>query len=108
VALNPVRAKRVRHPKNWAWSSYRASAGIIAPPSFLSTHWILSQFAAGRVRAQEKYRELVLAGRNLPSIWKDLRGQIYLGSERFVNRLQKGIEKDRNLSKGAASPSGAA
>ncbi|MGH9959504.1 MAG: transposase, partial [Pyrinomonadaceae bacterium] len=77
VVLNPVRGKCVRHPKNWAWSSYRASAGIIAPPPFLATDWLLSQFVAGKVRAQEKYREFVLAGRHLPSIWKDLHGQIY-------------------------------
>jgi len=27
VVLNPVRAKAVKHPREWAWSSYRATGG---------------------------------------------------------------------------------
>lgn len=27
IVLNPVRACRVKHAQDWAWSSYRASAG---------------------------------------------------------------------------------
>jgi putative transposase len=28
VVLNPVRAKAVKHPREWAWSSYRATGGL--------------------------------------------------------------------------------
>jgi REP element-mobilizing transposase RayT len=42
VVLNPVRAKMVRTAKDWPWSSYRATAGHIEAPSFLSVDWILS------------------------------------------------------------------
>jgi hypothetical protein len=31
VVLNPVRAKTVRHPRHWKWSSYGATAGIVLP-----------------------------------------------------------------------------
>jgi len=34
IVLNPVRAKLVRHPRAWRWSSYRATAGDEEPPSF--------------------------------------------------------------------------
>jgi REP element-mobilizing transposase RayT len=35
VVLNPVRARLCLHPADWAWSSYRATAGIVPPPAFL-------------------------------------------------------------------------
>ena len=34
IVLNPVRAKLVRHPRAWRWSSYRATAGEEEPPAF--------------------------------------------------------------------------
>lgn len=36
IALNPVAAGRVTNPGDWAWSSYRATAGLCDVPSFLS------------------------------------------------------------------------
>jgi REP-associated tyrosine transposase len=36
VDLNPVRARLCTHPREWPWSSYRASAGEVAQPSLLS------------------------------------------------------------------------
>jgi putative transposase len=35
VVLNPVRAQLVQAPEQWRWSSYRATAGLTAVPSFL-------------------------------------------------------------------------
>ena len=40
VVLNPVRAGLVEHPRDWAWSSYRATAGETAPPGFLTVDWL--------------------------------------------------------------------
>src|SRR5262245_61043517 len=39
IVLNPVRADLVRHPADWAWSSYRAHAGWADPPPFLTMDW---------------------------------------------------------------------
>jgi REP-associated tyrosine transposase len=44
VVLNPVRARITRKPDTYAWSSYRATAGLDPAPSFLTVEWILSQF----------------------------------------------------------------
>lgn len=41
IVLNPVRAGMVSHAEDWPWSSYRASAGIAAPPLFLATDGLL-------------------------------------------------------------------
>jgi putative transposase len=37
VVLNPVRARMVRSPAEWPWSSYRATAGLCDAPFWLAT-----------------------------------------------------------------------
>jgi REP-associated tyrosine transposase len=59
VVLNPVRARLVRVPEDWPWSSYRASAGLIAVPPFLETRLIPGGLHPNRKRAQELFRQLV-------------------------------------------------
>jgi len=83
VVLNPVRAKMVRSARDWPWSSYRATAGFEAAPEFLTTDWLLDQFGASRARAQKAYRKFVSEGRGV-TVWENLRGQVYLGSDTFI------------------------
>src|SRR5688572_7681165 len=83
VVLNPVRAKRVTHPRLWGWSSYRGTAGEVTGPVWLSNEWLLAQFGARQREAQQRYRQFVSEGRGEPRPWDQLRGQIYLGSEGF-------------------------
>lgn len=84
VVLNPVRAKAVLHPRQWAWSSYRATVGEAARPAYVTVDWILGQLAKQAHTAQERYRAFVAEGRGQPPPWDQLRGQIYLGTEDFV------------------------
>jgi REP element-mobilizing transposase RayT len=86
VVLNPVRAGLVSRPGEWPWSSYRATAGEAAAPPFLASDWLLGAFAANRPQAVARYRQFVADGVNARSPWFDLKNQIYLGSERFVER----------------------
>jgi len=88
IVLNPVRAKMVKKPEEWEWSSYRATAGLSEAPSFLTTDWILSRFAYERRKAQRLYRRFV-AKETGRSPWDDLKGQIYLGSEKFIKNTPK-------------------
>jgi putative transposase len=62
VVLNPVRAGLCRRPGYWRWSSYRATAGYEPSPSFLATHWVLSQFSGNARRAALRYVEFVADG----------------------------------------------
>jgi hypothetical protein len=72
-------------PTAWKWSSYRATAGLVAVREFLSTDWLLQQFGNDRRLAEKRYRAFVKDGiANRP--WDDLKGQIYLGSDEFVER----------------------
>jgi putative transposase len=84
VKISP-RRRVVRAPKDWPWSSYRAAAGFEVAASFLTTDWILDQSGAAKAKAQAAYRKFVLAGRGA-TVWEDLRGQIYLGGDEFIEQ----------------------
>jgi putative transposase len=89
VVLNPVRAGMVRDAGKWAWSSYRNMTGQESAPAWLQTDWLLGQFSLQRARAITKYCEFVRDGIKQASPWVALKGQIYLGDEKFVTRMQR-------------------
>jgi putative transposase len=97
IVLNPVRARMVRSAKDWAWSSYRATAGMKTPPEFLSVDWLLGVFGKRRAAAQLAYREFVAAGAGVPSPWQALKNQIYLGSDEFLEDMQCRLDPDQSL-----------
>jgi len=57
----------------------------------------LAAFADSRKDATVAYRRFVAEGIEIASPWGDLKGQIYLGSERFVERMQALIDPKRPL-----------
>ena len=107
VVLNPVRLKGRVKAQSWKWSSYRATAGLISPPTFLSTDWVLGRFGKSRLQARKQYREFVRQGlENRP--WEELKGQIYLGSKAFVEKHTPGNQKLKEIPRAqlkAAKPS---
>jgi putative transposase len=87
VTLNPVRAGIIGAPEDWPWSSYRATAGVDPVPSWLSVASVLDNFGNdGR-----RYREFVLAGIGAESPWPSVRGQVFLGSDQFAEKLRSAI-----------------
>lgn len=95
VVLNPIRAKLAADPKQWQWSSYKATCGFEKPAACLTTAWILQQFDQKPETANQKYRQFVQEGVNARPIWEDLRSQILLGDEDFVEQFKdaaKGVE----------------
>lgn len=98
IVLNPVRAQMVRSAKDWPWSSYRATAGFVDTKKWLAVEWILSSFSRKKMNAMKLYREFVSEGRNQAKPWKELKNQIYLGDEDFVNKMQNKILPDKDLS----------
>ena len=97
VVLNPVRTKTTRQADTYPWSSYHATAGLTDTPPFLTVDWLLSQFGQQRTAAQRKYRAFVAEGISQRSPWEQLRGQVLLGSDRFVARLAPRLEDKRDL-----------
>ena len=93
VVLNPLRARMVKDVVTWPWNSYAAMTGTQAAPEWLQTDWILGQFAEQRSRAINLYVDFVRAGVGLPSVWDQLSGQVFLGSETFIKRMQRLTDK---------------
>ena len=87
VVLNPVRAKAVKKPEEWKWSSYRATAGMEPLPHCLRREWILGQFGTKKGWSEKKYKEFVEAGIGEEPIWRKVRGQILFGEEGFVEKF---------------------
>ena len=89
VVLNPVRAGLVKRAQDWAWSSYRASMGLAPPAPFLQVDGLLAQFAKRRDTARTRYAQFVAEGIKAESPWQQLKAQVFLGDERFIERMQK-------------------
>jgi putative transposase len=92
IVLNPVRAGMVKTPADWPWSSYRASAGLEPVAPWLAVDGVLSLFAKRRSLAQQHYVQLVSEGIQADSPWQNLKGQVFLGDEQFVQQMQAKIE----------------
>jgi putative transposase len=93
IVLNPVRAGMKKKPESWPWSSYRASLGLVAAEAFLAVDGLLAQFAQRRSTAQVRYAQFVAEGMNAPSPWIEVKGQVFLGSDDFVEKMQKQMAK---------------
>lgn len=106
VDLNPVRARIIRDPGKWVWSSYRAHTGQASPPAWLDTaavHAYLlgrnAQTGADQRKAAARYVALVAAGKGV-KLWEDaLAKQMFLGDADFIDRMQALIEPSRSDSK---------
>jgi REP-associated tyrosine transposase len=68
-----------------------------ARPPFLTTEGLLSRFGTDRGAAAEGSARFVAEGRAKPSPWSELKAQIFLGSERFVEAMQRHIRHDQPL-----------
>jgi len=91
VHLNPVRAKIVSTPAQYAWSSYRAFIGKVKAPEFLQAEWLLSNFGGGRKEAKESYRDFV-EGVTLTTVenpGKHVAAGFILGDTDFVNWVKE-------------------
>lgn len=87
IVLNPVRARIVKAPEGYAWSSYRPTLGLDPIPPGLSVDGLLGQFAKTKPAARSRYAAFVQAGLGQPAPWESLKGQVLLGSEAFVEKM---------------------
>jgi hypothetical protein len=76
--------------------------GRVAPPPWLHVQWLMSQFGNNPQSAIAAYVDHVRAGVNLPSVWEQLQGQLYLGDAEFAEVLGEKI--DTRLSADAEIP----
>ena len=89
IHLNPVRAKMVRATGAYRWSSQRAYLGEEAL-DWLSTDWVLGQFAATAGIARRRFAEFVEAGRGEGHSQRFYGGKAdtrVVGEEDFVKKV---------------------
>jgi REP element-mobilizing transposase RayT len=94
VALNPVRAGMAADPRLWPWSSYSATAGLEPAHPCLQIGPILKCFDNRPEEARKCYQSFVQAGINRDSPWKNLKAQVILGDEGFIERMKPAIHPD--------------
>jgi putative transposase len=97
IVLNPVRAEMVRSAKDWRWSSYRAMAGQAKAEACLDVDWLLAGFGGVKSNAIKAYRRFISEGKGQPSPWKELKNQVYLGSDNFVTSMVALIDGSKEL-----------
>ena len=102
IELNPVRAKMVRHPREYRWSSYRANAEG-KPNMLITPHDMYQRLARSASGRQEAYHALFKAHIDdvlLDEIRNSTNGNYVLGSERFQEEI--GMMLGRRVVKGKA------
>ncbi len=97
VVLNPVRAGIVPAPGQWPWSSYRATIGAAPSPEWLNTRDILAAYGATAEEAGRRYMCFVADGIGQPSPWDQMKQQVFLGSDAFVEAMQQKVPGGRDL-----------
>lgn len=98
VILNPVRARMVKAAGQYPWSNYREMIGKSEPPEWLNRDWILSQYGKRTGSAQQSFIKFIRAGCNDTDLWNNLRQQIYLGDEAFIEKIHAHMDIDKDLS----------
>ena len=97
VVLNPIRARLKKRAEDWKWSSYQATAGQEPAHPCLTTDWVLGQFSRARGKAEKEYRRFVQWGIGMGTIWDEVKGQVILGGEEFVEKLVDHLRKHRDI-----------
>jgi len=80
-----------RSAKDWHWSGYRATAGQVEAPEFLTIDWLLSRFDEDRTKAVRAYRRFVGEGKGV-NVWEELVGGVLMGGDAFVQSLKPLLE----------------
>ncbi|MGR9108316.1 MAG: addiction module toxin RelE, partial [Gammaproteobacteria bacterium] len=65
--------------------------------AWLQTKEVLALFGRKRAVARERFIEFVREGLDAPSPWTQLKGQIYLGDDDFVKRMQGKARQGRDV-----------
>lgn len=93
IVRNPVRAGLVSTPDQWLWSSYRATAGIVATPAWLDPSFIYEALGAPP-GATDVYS--AFAGEEAADLvcpWDHVRHGSVLGSDDFADRILRAVNE---------------
>jgi len=87
VVLNPVKARLVNDASAWAWSSYRATAGLEPTSAGLCLEWLEEAFGGPVEVAQVKFRLFV---NDTLTKWSEVNDDaLFLGPKAFESALRQ-------------------
>ena len=91
IHLNPMRAKVVKQPENYLWSSYNAFIGIVKPPEWLEIMYVLSSFQKNQKKAMNLYKKFCedVDFESLENPSKNAVKGFILGNDSFVKSIQE-------------------
>ena len=94
IHLNPVRAKLVKRPQDWLFSSYRDYIGLRENKDWIEKSFVYGEFDQEIERAKRFYREFVEEGleKRIRDPLKDTFAQLILGRDEFIERIRERIE----------------
>ena len=99
IHLNPVRAKLVKSPEEYQWSSYACYTSAKKTPDFLNTEFTL-RFFSNRKKEYERFVEEGLS-QKIEDPLKGVKAGFILGSDEFVSKIKDrylcGIKESRDL-----------
>ena len=96
IHLNPVRARLMKDPLLYPWSSYQDYAAGRKGRDWVTTEWILGQISRNEKRARKGYRKFVreVTGKEVKDPLEQAVSSAILGSEEFVDWVrEKWVEK---------------
>lgn len=98
IVLNPVAAGIVSRPEDYSWSSFNFTAKAGRHPDFLSTEWLLRQFAKKKKEGRKRYRRFVTdkVSDDFENPWKNLTGSIILGRDKFIAEIRDLLEEKQD------------
>ena len=97
IVLNPIRVNMVKNIHDWSWSNFKAAIGQVEGEKWLATDWLLAQFGKNTKQAISSYIQFVLEGINKPKPWEDIKHQVYLGDEQFIQQFKELSDNHRKL-----------
>ena len=104
IELNPVRADMVRHPSQYAWSSYLANVSG-APGGLITPHERFVALGNTQLQRAQMYQTLFnvpVSGKDLARIREAINAGYALGDEAFVKQLE--AVKGTRVSRGKPGP----
>ncbi len=103
IHLNPVRASIVQEPEKYPWSSCREYLNTAFEPAseWLEKSLVLGHFGQDQKEARIRYAEYVREASRLQIVnpFDHLKGDLILGSEDFVLRINKDYLQGKSLNR---------
>lgn len=88
IHLNPIRAKVVKRPEEYRWSSYPEYIGKRQGKGWLTCDWMLGQYSRDKSKAMRLYKAFVEEGITLDeNPFDNLKKGMILGSESFIDEV---------------------